>query len=193
MRQRISAHFDKSKMAYLLDKPSAKVEYIFLFQCRAAVGTILPVRLQSLPAIGAGTQGRWRRGVADVPHEPGDAKDCERNEANRDQPHEEHTNPSEGGISPAAHHARSTHHAPAVITPPAHPHPCCKQEQESNDADDCYNQPIDFFHFLFPFTNLQSLSTVRAVFPVILRRLIAMRALTAGTNERFQCVDKIIA
>lgn len=38
---------------------------------------------------------RWRLGVADVPHQPDDAECCQNNQANWNQPHEDHSDPPE--------------------------------------------------------------------------------------------------
>lgn len=129
---------------------------VALLERCAAVGTILPVGLHALPAIGAWISSGWRCGVVDVLYKPGNAEYHQRDEADRDQPHEEHPNPTEGGISPISHHAVTAHHAAvtahhAAVTAiaSADPRTDPKQDEESDDADEGDCQPVCLFHFVF--------------------------------------------
>src|SRR6185503_15051044 len=76
---------------------------------------------------------RWRLGVADVSHKPDDAKYCQRNQAERDKPYEDHPDPTERRgsriVAPILHHALRSHHAPATKAPITHQRACSKQDQ----------------------------------------------------------------
>ena len=111
---------------------------MFLFQCRSAVGTVFPIGLCALSAVGTRSDGNGGRGVPRVARERDNAVHDEGDHADGDEPHEEHSKahaePTEGRVSPITHHsavaAIASHHAIAST------HPCTDPEESDEDDDD---------------------------------------------------------